>query len=125
MDRRPTLSTAERQRLFGLHDGICHICSQPIDGVHERWEIEHVISRGMIGKAADTDGNMRPAHALRCHPVKTARDAGDLARAKRRQARHMGAHRPRSTMPGSRDSGWKHRMDGRWERRHQPALEEA
>ena len=125
MDRRPTLSTTERQRLFGLHDGICHICFQPIDGVRERWEIEHVISRGLIGKAADTDENMRPAHARVCHPAKTAKDAGDLARAKRREAKHHGAYRPRSTMPGSRNSAFKRLIGGGVVRRHQPVHEEA
>ena len=112
MSDRPRLSNTDRLRLFRLHGETCHICSQPIDGVHERWEIEHVISRGMIGVAADTDENMRPAHAA-CHKPKTAADADALGRAKRREGKHFGAHRPRQVMPGSRASGFKRCMSGR------------
>lgn len=116
-NRRPTLSTTDRQRLFSLHEGLCHICKTPIDGVRQRWEIEHVLPRGLIGKAADTDDNMRPAHARPCHEAKTKRDRDDLARAVRRLATHRGAWRPRHPFPGSRLSPLKKRMDGRIERR--------
>ena len=108
---RPKLSTTERVRLFHLHGEACHIRSQPIDGVHERWEIEHVLSRGMVGSAADTDDTMRPAH-VDCHKVKTAVDADELARAKRRHAKHVGAYRPKRIMPGLRASGFKRCMGG-------------
>ena len=116
MSNRPRLSNADRLRLFDLHGRTCHICSQAIDGVHERWEIEHVVARGLIGVAADTDGNMRPAHAA-CHKGKTAVDAGHLAKAKRRFDKHMGVHRPQHVMPGSRASGFKRCMSGRTVRR--------
>lgn len=123
MDRRPTLSDRDRLRLFRLHDATCHICRTRI-GIGQTWEIEHIVSRGLIGKAADTDENMQPAH-VRCHTEKTARDAGDLARAKRREAKHQGAHRPRQPMPCGRDSAWKRTIDGRVVPRHQPVLKEA
>ena len=116
MSNRPRLSSTDRLRLFRLHGETCHICSQPIDGVRQRWEIEHVLSRGMIGAAADTDENMRPAHAS-CHKGKTAVDADELARAKRREGKHFGAHRPQHVMPGSRASGFKRCMSGRTVRR--------
>ncbi len=116
MSDRPRLSNTDRLRLFRLHECVCHICSQPISTPHERWEIEHVQPRAMIGAAADTDDNMRPAH-VRCHKGKTAKDAGHLAEAKSREAKHFGAYRPRHIMPGSRASGFKRCMNGRTIRR--------
>ena len=116
MSDRPRLSNADRLRLFRLHGCVCHICSQPIDGVREKWEVEHVVSRGMIGAAADTDDNMRPAH-IACHKGKTAEDADHLARAKRREGKHLGAYRPRHIMPGSRASDFKRCMSGQTVRR--------
>jgi hypothetical protein len=41
--------------------------------------------------------NLRPAHA-KCHQVKSATDAWNLAKAKRREARHIGAAKPRSRL---------------------------
>ena len=42
MADRPRLSDRERMRLFRLHNRTCHICSLPIDGLTQRWDIEHV-----------------------------------------------------------------------------------
>ena len=114
---RPRLSTMERMHLFRIHGGLCHICLQPIDGVRQRWEIEHIISRGMICASADTDDNMRPAHARPCHITKSAVDADGLARAKRREAKHFGGYRPKHVMPGSRASGFKRLISGSTVRR--------
>lgn len=53
-----------------------------------------------------------------CHQVKTVtQDVPSIARAKRREARHIGARQSRRPMPGSRASGLRKRMDGRVERR--------
>ena len=124
MDRRPTLSNSERRRLFDFHDRTCHLCGLTIDGKSQRWEIEHVISRGMIGKRADTDNNMRPAHA-ECHKPKTARDARDLAHAVRCSDRHLGVHRSSRPMPFGRDSDRKRKIGGQIVPRHQPSREVA
>lgn len=93
---------------FLEHDGRCHICGGKIMP-GERWEREHLVPLAQGG--SDDLDNQRPAHAL-CHKGKTAQDAGDTARAKRRQAAHLGIKRPRRPMPGSRASGLKKRMDG-------------
>jgi 5-methylcytosine-specific restriction enzyme A len=52
-----------------------------------------------------------------CHTVKTAKDAADTAKAKRREARHIGAHRSARPMPGSKASGLRKRMNGKVEKR--------
>jgi len=94
-----------------LHEGKCHICGHKIDGTRERWDIEHIIPRALIGKSADTDDNMQPAHVL-CHAVKTKADVHAINKAKRREARHMGFKKSKSPLPFGRDSKWKKRMDG-------------
>lgn len=53
-----------------------------------------------------------------CHKPKTAVDVGDIAKAKRREAKDLGfSNRPRNPMPGSRASKFKRRFDGTTELR--------
>lgn len=52
-----------------------------------------------------------------CHAIKTRADVANIARAKRREAAHLGIRSTSRPMPGSRASGWKRRMDGTTERR--------
>jgi len=110
-DNRPRISDKKRRELFLLHGGICHLCGLKIDGTRQRWEVEHVIPRSMIGRLADTDENMKPAH-VDCHKEKTAEDKANLARAVRRQDRHTGVHRPKAPLPFGRNSKLKRRMNG-------------
>ena len=117
MSKRKSLSTTERIRLFKLHKGVCHICKLKIDGTRDKWEIEHIIPVGIKGEEAETDQNRQPAHA-KCHKTKTAQDKKDIAQCKHREAYHIGAKRPsRNPIPGSKASGWKHKMNGTWEKR--------
>lgn len=96
-DPRPTLSPSRRAGLFALHGGLCHICKLKIDGVRERWEVEHVIPRAFLGRAGDTDDNMRPAH-VHCHAIKTSADRTDIAKVERIRLKHEGAYRSRHPM---------------------------
>lgn len=114
MTARRSLTSKERLRLFALHHGLCHLCGGRI-GVGEAWEVEHVIPLAMGGE--DDDANRKPAH-VKCHRAKTTDDAGNIAKAKRREAKHMGARpRPKRPLMGSKASGWKQKIDGTWERR--------
>ena len=107
--RRRTLSTAERVRIFESANGNCHLCSQPIH-VSEKWEADHVIPRAVTGR--DDLGAFSPAHA-KCHRVKSSEvDIPQIAKTKRIRAKHIGAHRTRNPMAGSKASGWQKRMDG-------------
>ena len=48
-----------------------------------------------------------------CHGEKTAkRDVPAIAKAKRREARHIGAHKSRSPLPGGRGSPLKRKIGG-------------
>jgi 5-methylcytosine-specific restriction endonuclease McrA len=114
MSRR-NMSTTRRRRIFLEADGICHICGCKIDGTKEAWDADHVIPLEISGD--DSDENLRPAHR-KCHQQKTAKeDAPTIAKCKRVEAKHSGAHRSKSTLPGSRDSKWKRKINGTVERR--------
>lgn len=116
MTARRSISTKERLRLFALHGGLCHLCYGRIDATREAWEVSHDIPLELGG--ADDDANRKLAHA-KCHRVQTSTiDIPRIAKAKRREARHLGAKAKSSRpMPGSKASGIRKRMDGTVERR--------
>jgi 5-methylcytosine-specific restriction protein A len=89
--RRP-LSPMRKLRLFEDAGGICHICDLKISG---KWDVEHKIPLALGG--LDDETNMAPAHRA-CHAPKTAEDVANIARAKRRKAKHLGI-RKRSSFP--------------------------
>jgi 5-methylcytosine-specific restriction protein A len=113
MTDRPRISDRARKRLFELHRGLCHLCETPINPMIEAYDLEHVRPRWSFQnpKEADTDENIQPAHR-RCHKLKTIVEAGHRAKAIRREARAMGAHRSKSPLPAGRDSRLKRKMDG-------------
>jgi len=99
---RRSISTTRRVKIFEAANGICHICGQRIDGTRERWDVEHVIPLALGG---DDDGeNLQPAHA-KCHAKKTADDVKVIAKAKRIEAKHIGANRPKRKIPSRRFDG--------------------
>lgn len=112
---RRHISSRERVAIFGRAHGRCHLCGEKI-GLAERWDIEHVVALALGGDEAPMSENLQPAHAA-CHAPKTSEDAGRIAKAKRVEARHLGAKKPRSVLPGSRASGWKKKIDGSVEKR--------
>lgn len=111
MTSRRSLSTRDRARIFAAHGGICHFCGGKIDGTRERWEVSHAIPLALGG--ADDAGNRRPAH-YKCHRDATAKeDIPAIAKAKRREARHIGAKAPsRTPLPFGRASKWKRKLSG-------------
>jgi len=111
---RKPMGWMRRLRIFEAASGICHLCERKIQS-GEKWEAEHVRPLALGG--ADDESNLRPAH-LACHSDKTRSDAADIARAKRRKAKHVGAFvRSRNLIPGSKGTRFRKRMDGRTELR--------
>src|SRR3990167_11110593 len=49
---------------------------------------------------------------LQCDAPKTAKDQTDIARAKRREAVHLGATRSATPLPGGKQSKWKRKVSG-------------
>lgn len=93
---RRHISPSERVAIYYRAGGCCHICGEKI-GLAERWDVEHVIPLELGGDEAKGSLNLRPAH-VDCHKPKTAKDVGDIAKAKRREARHIGAAKGRSSL---------------------------
>jgi hypothetical protein len=113
--RRARLSRLDRIRIFDAADGVCCICKCQIQP-GERWIVEHEKPLWLGG--ADDDTNRKPAHE-RCAIGKTTSEAPVKAKNDRQRANHIGIKRkPKSRpLPGSRASGWKHKLSGEWVRR--------
>jgi 5-methylcytosine-specific restriction endonuclease McrA len=110
---RKHLSARRRAEIFNAHAGVCSLCNGRIQAV-EAWEIEHTIPVAMGG--TDDAENLTVVH-VKCHRAKTKEDVGNIAKAKRREGRHMGFVTSKRPLPGSKASGWRRRMDGTVERR--------
>jgi 5-methylcytosine-specific restriction protein A len=86
--KRHRLTTAKRVACFRDNNGECHLCGGKIHA-GEAWEVSHPIPLELGG--ADDKSNWRPAHRV-CHRVETStKDIPAIAKAKRREARHIGA----------------------------------
>lgn len=92
---RRRLSRTTRLSIFMAADGICHMCGGRIQA-GQAWDVSHEIPLALGG--ADDETNWRPAHR-KCHRDHTAQtDIPAIARAKRREAKHIGAHVPKGTL---------------------------
>jgi 5-methylcytosine-specific restriction enzyme A len=74
-----------------------------------KFHYDHDDPDGLTG--APTLDNCRVL-CVACHAVKTKRDIANIARAKRREARHIGAKRSSHPLPFGKQSPWKKKMDG-------------
>jgi len=91
---------------FLKHGGRCYLCGCKING--KEWDREHVIPLGAGG--SDDLENQRPAHRS-CHAGKTKKDRPVIAKTNRMRAKNIGIKK-KATMPGSKGSKWKRKMDG-------------
>ena len=89
---------------------MCVLCQRTIDGVRERWIVEHIRALELGG--ADDLSNMGPAHAT-CALDKTREDHHRAAQAKRQKIRHLGAEGSKRPLPFGRSSPWKRTLSGR------------
>lgn len=71
--------------------------------------MEHRIPLAMGGE--DAEANWELAH-IKCHRTKTSDDVGQIAKAKRREARHLGGHVSRTPLPFGKKSAFKRKLDG-------------
>lgn len=89
-DRKP-LSTTQRVKLFFERKGECCICHGKI-GPTEAWIDEHIIPLALGG---GNEWDNRGCAHVKCAKDKTRQDMADIAKAKRREAKHIGAHQPK------------------------------
>ncbi len=111
---RRSLSTTQRLHLFLKAQGHCQACGWRLSP-GTRWEVDHIISVALGG--SDRPENLQVLCAA-CHGSKTATaDVPALSKAKRVQARHLGARRSEDIIAGSRRSGFKKKVNGQVVRR--------
>jgi 5-methylcytosine-specific restriction endonuclease McrA len=106
--QRARLPPRLRLAIWERAKGICVLCDRRIDGVRERWVIEHIRALELGGR--DEPDNMGPAHAT-CAQAKTRDDHHRAAKAKRQKIRHLGAGKVKRPLPCGRQSRWK-KIDG-------------
>ncbi|MGF9759480.1 HNH endonuclease [Microvirga sp. 0TCS3.31] len=106
---RRKLTPHRRLRIWERAAGVCVLCGGQIDGVRERWIVEHIRALELGG--ADELANMAPAHE-ECALAKTREDHRRTARAKRQKIRHIGAEAPKRPLPFGRASRWKRTLSG-------------
>lgn len=115
--KRKRLTPRQRLSVWERHKGICGLCHRPINGVREKWIVEHMIALELGG--ADDESNMAPVHKA-CADEKTGGKSGDHAKAahaKRAKRRHIGIKESKNPLPGGKGSKWKKTIGGKVVRR--------
>lgn len=110
--KRKSMTPRMRLKVWEAHKGVCVLCSGKIDGVRERWIVEHITPLALGGE--DTEANMGPAHEA-CAIAKTIGKTGDLAKAakaKRVKTKHLGIKKSKNPLPGGKGSKWKKKING-------------
>ncbi|WP_460452234.1 HNH endonuclease [Alsobacter sp. SYSU BS001988] len=115
MSRR-RYTTQERLAIFLRRLGHCARCGGRIRP-GQRWDLDHVVPLALGGR--DEPDNLQVVCAP-CHRQKTRRDVSAVAKAKRIEARHWGAHRSPTPLPCGRASPWKRTLAGELTRRYAP-----
>ena len=96
-----------RLRVFERCAGKCHRCGRKI-GPADKWTLEHLIALILGGRNAEDNMGLTCSW---CLPVKNAEDQAGKSKLANIQKRDRGIRKP-SSMPGSRNSKFKRRMDG-------------
>jgi 5-methylcytosine-specific restriction endonuclease McrA len=107
---RQKLTPHQKLKVWERTGGRCVLCDRLIDGVRERWIVEHIRALELGG--ADHLDNLAPAHDV-CATEKTRDDHRRAARAKRQKIRHIGADVSKRPLPFGRTSPWKRTLSGR------------
>ena len=91
----------------------CRICGQKIcDGDGTDFHHDPPLADG----GENRESRIFPVHR-KCHRMRTAQEALQRAEARGSKARAFGIKQSHNPLPGSRRSGWKHKMSGEWVRR--------
>ncbi len=105
---RREFSTKVKAAAFQRSGGACEQCTAKL--YVGKFHFDHRIADGLNGEPTLANCVVL---CLACHSEKTAKhDVPAIARAKRREARHIGAVRSSRPMPGSRGTKFRKRMDG-------------
>lgn len=102
-------------RVFERYGGRCAgECKLVIRG-KLRPAYDHI--KALTNGGENREGNLQLL-CVPCHKDKTGGDVGEKSLNNRVRAKHLGVAKKKGRpMPGSRASGWKQKIGGRWERR--------
>jgi 5-methylcytosine-specific restriction protein A len=116
-EKRDKLTRKQIAELFLRQDGRCPECGQKLQ-TKGHIPVQFIDEHDLPLWAGGT--NELQNRGLVCRPCakdKTIREAPQLAKSRRVRDKAIGAKKSRNPLPGSKASGWRHRMDGTWERR--------
>ena len=99
-------------RVFERAGGRCPHCTLLIAG-KLRPAYDHAIA--LINGGENRESNLQLL-CVPCHAKKTKADVAEKSTVARKRQKHLGIRKP-SRFPGSRDSGWKRKMNGEVVRR--------
>lgn len=101
--------TRVQARIIMAQGGICACGCGVKLGLGERIEFDHKIALILGGE--NRESNLQ---ALRqpCHRVKTNQDVAQKSVEARKRNKHLGIHKPKSRLPGGRNSKWKMKIGG-------------
>lgn len=101
-------------RIFDRYDGRCAICKRQIRG-SLRPEYDH--STALINEGENREGNYQLL-CHECHAVKTKSDVAEKAEVYRKRVKHLGLKKSKGpSIPGSKSSPFKKKLNGTVERR--------
>mgnify|MGYP001605238856 CR=1 FL=1 len=103
-----------RVRVFQSQDGCCAECGKKMAVCGEPFEIDHTTA--LVNGGENRESNLR-ALCGPCHKSKTRADVAEKSTVARKRRKHLGNRTTRQSLPGSRDSKWKRKIDGTVERR--------
>src|SRR5258708_11914207 len=110
----PPVPPRVRLRVLTRFNGTCQICTTKI--IAKRWVCDHKLAIILGGE--NREKNLWPIHESCDRKVKTPADVAEKAHNDRVAMRHVGIKKRKGpAMPGSRDSPFKHKIGGGWERR--------
>ncbi len=110
---RAEFSRTTKRWIYARANGHCEKCG--IDVSTRVHHFDHVDPSWISGNNKLENGALL---CVECHKEKTKLDKGIIAKSKRIIDKRSGALTTRyPPMPGTKRSGWKHKMSGRWERR--------
>lgn len=114
MSRRREFPPKVRVQAFDRAGGHCECCTRKLMPGDAHYD--HVVPDALGGEPT-IDNCAVLCRA--CHGAKTAgKDVPAIAKAKRVERKHLGCRpTPSRPLPGSKASGWKHKVNGEWVRR--------
>lgn len=97
-----------RLRVFETHNGKCYLTGRKITPA-DKWELDHKVA--LINGGENRESNLAPA-LKSAHQKKTREDVAMKAKDRRIRQKHLGIAPKKATLPGSKQSKFKRKMDG-------------